>query len=492
MIQPVPPEELARALEQARAAQEDWARQTVGLRTRWLAPFRAWLAARPDLLCQALDHEVGKSREECLASEILPLASACSWLAGAAGRLLAPRRAQGTPFILSGGTDHVHRRPHGVVGIIGTWNYPLLLSGVQVAQALVAGNAVAFKPSEKAPGCGKLLIEGMLQAGVPESLILLVESDPAAGEALVAADIDHLVFTGSGEVGRRIAGGLGPRLVSSTLELSGHDAMFVLSGADPVQAARAAWFGATANSGRTCMATRRCLVAKTLIEPFRNEIARLAANPPVLVLDKPAGAGERLSKARELASQAVAQGARHLRGDGKEPPFLVENVRPEMAIWRQDAFVPILAIMSCDGEGEMLKADKACPFGLGAAVFGKPGEAMALASRLRAGLVTINDALVAAGHPDTPLCGSGASGWGSTQGSEGLLGMTVPQAIRVSRGVFRPHYGIAIPGHADMGDMLEGLLRGGHGRGWLGRLWALLALPGQAWRWWRGGNTRGG
>lgn len=485
MIQPNQSGDLPQMLVRARAAQSEWSQQPVKRRARWLVAFRAWLADQSALCCQTIDSEIGKSREECLATEILPLAAACAHLAGSAPRLLAPRRATGTPLFLAGGTDHVHRRPRGVVGIIGTWNYPLLLSGVQLAQALVAGNAVLFKPSEKAPASGKLLVEGLLAAGVPAELIQLLNAEPAAGEALVASGIDHLVFTGSRTVGARIATALAPRLVSSSLELSGHDALFVLPGANPIEAARAAWFGTMANSGRTCMATRRCLVANALVESFCSELSRLAASPPSLIWDRPAGGGERLAHARTLANEAVATGARWLAGARESPPFLVDNVSPGMRIWREDAFAPLLAIMSCADEREMIEADQACPFALGAAVFGQPREAIGLALRLRAGLVTVNDVLAAAGHPDTPIGGCGASGWGSTQGAEGLLEMTAPQAIRVSQGSFRPHYALAIPGHADMGDLLEALLRSGHSRGWLGRTGAIFALPGHAWRWWR-------
>lgn len=486
MIQPNQSGELLpQMLVRARAAQADWSQQPVKRRTLWLASFRAWLAEQSALWCRTIDSEIGKSREECLATEILPLAAACSHLAGFAPRLLAPRTARGAPLFLGGGTDRVYRRPRGVVGIIGTWNYPLMLSGVQVVQALVAGNAVLFKPSEKAPACGKLLVEGLLASGVPAGLIQLLKAEPEEGVALVASGIDHLVFTGSRAVGARIATALAPRLVSSSLELSGHDALFVLPGADPVEAARAAWFGTMSNSGRTCMATRRCLVTNSLVEAFRAELLRLASSPPSMELDKPPGGDERLAHARDLAMDAVSSGARWMAGSRDSPPFLVDNVRPGMRIWREDAFAPLLAIMPCADERGMLEADRACPFALGAAVFGPPREAMGLALRLRAGLVTVNDVLAAAGHPDMPIGGCGASGWGSTQGAEGLLEMTVPQAVRVSQGSFRPHYALAVPGHADMGDLLEALLRSGHVRGWLGRFGAMLALPGHAWRWWR-------
>lgn len=472
----------------ARQAQSRWAAKTVLQRTGWIRRFRSWLVERHQDWTAVIDREVGKSREECLATEILPFAAACAHLAISAPRVLAPRKASGTPLFLAGGTDHVFRRARGVIGIIGTWNYPLLLSGIQIAQALVAGNAVLFKPSEKAPECGTLLVEGLRLAGIPEGLVTLLDADTASGEALVAEEIDHLVFTGSRAVGAHIAMALAPRLVSSSLELSGHDALFVLDDADAAQAARAAWFGSLANSGRTCMATRRCLVAHGALTPFRQALAKLAENTPTLVLDRPAGALERAGHARAIADNAVEAGARWLLGKapaGNAGPLILENVTAGMRVWREDVFVPLIAMMPCPDEAAMLAADAACPFALGAAIFGGEKRARVLASQLRAGLVTINDVLIAAGHPDTPIGGRGASGWGSTQGAEGLLDMTVPQVVRVSSGTFRPHYEMAIPGHADMADLLESFLRMGHAESWYSRFLAAFSMPFRAMAWWR-------
>lgn len=472
----------------ARQAQILWATKTVSQRCRWLRRFRSWLVESSTDWIAVIDREVGKSREECLATEILPFAAACAHLSRYAQRLLAPRKARGTPLFLAGGRDHVYRRPRGVVGIIGTWNYPLILSGVQIIQAVVAGNAVIFKPSEKAPACGKLLLEGLLVAGLPDGLVTILDADAASGEALVQAEIDHLVFTGSRVVGARIAQALAPRLISSSLELSGHDAFFVLEDADANQAARAAWFGSLANRGRTCMATRRCLVAPAAMDQFKQTLAKLAENPPTFAHDRPSGANERAGHARALADAAVEAGARWLIGvpEGNHVPFILDNVTPEMRVWREDVFVPLLAIMPCQNETSMLEADAACPFALGAAIFGSETRAGLLASRLRAGLVTINDVLIAAGHPDTPIGGRGASGWGSTQGAEGLLEMTVPQVVRVSGGTFRPHYDMAIPNHADMGDLLESFLRMDHSHSWVSRISAALSVPMRAMAWWRG------
>src|SRR5205814_286741 len=136
--------------------------------------------------------------------------------------------------------DVVHRRPWGVVGVIGTWNYPLYLNAGQVAQALVAGNGVLWKPSEYVPRTADVTHRLFLDAGFPPGLFAKLPATREAGPPLAEAEVDYVVFTGSEAVGRRLAARLGERLVPSTMELSGCDAMLVLEDARARPAAKAA------------------------------------------------------------------------------------------------------------------------------------------------------------------------------------------------------------------------------------------------------------
>src|SRR5262249_52476305 len=199
-----------------------------------------------DQLCAAIERDVGRPPAEVIATDILPTADACRFLERHAARILRPRRVPITrrPLWLWGERDTVYRRPHGVVGIIGTWNYPIYLNGIQIVQALTAGNGILWKPSELMTECAPILHELFLKAGYPTDLLLRLPATRDAGPQLAEADVNHIIFTGSGAVGRKLAARLGERLVSSTLELSGCDAMFVLEDAIVPLAARALWFGA--------------------------------------------------------------------------------------------------------------------------------------------------------------------------------------------------------------------------------------------------------
>jgi aldehyde dehydrogenase (NAD+) len=389
----------------------------------------------------------------------------------------------------------VHSRPHGVVAVIGTWNYPFLLNGVQIAQTLTAGNAVVWKPSEVGPSCAALLGQMLARCGYPPGLLHVLEATRAGGSAVTEADVDHVVFTGSVATGRRIAARLGERLITATLELSGCDAMFVLDDADVELAARAAWFGMTLNRGQTCLAVRRVFVQRSLYPTFSAllETRVRSARPVRLAL------ASQVEQAERLVREAVAEGA-HLLGETGTganngdaavcPPLVVADARPEMALCREASFAPVLAVLPYDTIEDALRMDTICPLGLGASVFSRSlSRAADLASHLRTGMVTINDVVAPTAHPATPFGGRGDSGWGVTQGEEGLLALTVPQVVSIRAGRFRPHFDMATAeGAGDPHGMLRALLESGHAatlgercRGWCRLLRAV----------WRGSLKKG-
>jgi aldehyde dehydrogenase (NAD+) len=197
-------------------------------------------------------------------------------------------------------------------------------------------------------------------------------------------------------------------------------------------------------------------------------------------------------QAERLIQEALAEGACLLvpreatpasGGPARFTPTVVADARPEMALCREASFAPLLAVLAFDTLDEALRGDGQCPYGLGASVFtGHPARAARLTDRLRTGMVTVNDVIVPTGHPATPFGGRGASGWGVTQGAEGLLEMTVPQVVSVRAGTFRPHYDLDTAPPAGRIEMLRGLLEWSHGRG-LGHRWrGLWQLARGTWR----------
>jgi acyl-CoA reductase-like NAD-dependent aldehyde dehydrogenase len=449
-----------------RAAQHAWAKRTVRERLAPVRALRRLLVDRAEDIFVALAADIARPKAEVLATELLPTAAALKYLEQDARRLLAPRRIRSgvRPTWLMGSRDTVYRRPWGVVGIIGTWNYPIFLNVVQIGQALTAGNGILWKPSENVPWTAKLTQELLRDAGFPTELFQVLPATREAGPLLAEANIDHVVFTGSDAVGRKLAARLGERLIPSTLELSGCDAMFVLDDADVVKAAHAAWFGVTLNRGQTCIAVRRIFVHRSRVEAFVATLKPLVEQAKAMTLVTEA----QKTHFDRVIAEASQRGATVLGSTAEVRPTFIVNATPDMAVCREASFAPVAAILPFDTIDNALSLATTCPFALAASVFTyDTATAEAMAAKIPAGSVTINDVLAPTAHPATPFGGRGASGWGVTQGADGLLAMTTPQTVTVRKGTFRPHIDEAVkPDPESTADILSGLLRATHGRTW--------------------------
>ncbi|MCI0701316.1 MAG: aldehyde dehydrogenase family protein [Planctomycetia bacterium] len=474
----------------ARAAQQSWSRVAVRERLRFIRNLRALLVERADEICAAVSADIARPAVEVLSSELLATAAGLKFLEKRAAKLLAPRKVSWwlQPTWLMGCRDVIHQRPWGVVGIIGTWNYPVYLNVGQIAQALVAGNAVLWKPSENVPRTSELTQKLFRDSGFPAELLQVLPATREAGPQLAETDVDYIVFTGSDTVGRKLAARLGERLVPSTLELSGCDAMFVLADANLEMAAKAAWFGLTLNRGQTCIAVRRIFVQQEKLPAFVDMLKPLAesAQPLGLVLDSQRAHAQRLIEdAEKRGASVLANPAREgglanparegggsetptaLAGGVRQNPTILLNVPPESAICREACFAPVAAVIPFDTIDNAVSLANQSPFGLSSSIFtADVGKAKELAERIPAGSVCINDALAPTAHPATPFGGRGSSGWGVTQGAEGLLAMTVPQVVTVHKGTFRPHLDESVkPDPGATAELLRGLLKWTHARG---------------------------
>ena len=456
------------------AAQQLWSRLSVRERLKPIRELRHLIVDRMDEICEAVAADIARPASEVIGTELLPTAAALKFLEQRSDRILKPRAVSGRlrPIWLMGCRDVVHHRPWGVVGVIGTWNYPVFLNVGQIASALVAGNGVVWKPSENAPRTADLTHRLFHDAGFPRGLFARLPAPREGGSQLAEADVDHVVFTGSDRVGRKLAARLGERLIPSTLELSGCDAMFVLEDANLAMAAKAAWFGLVLNRGQTCIAVRRVFVQRSKMAEFVELLRPLAEAAQPLSLVTPG----QVEQGTRSIDDAIKNGAKVLGGGvpagNAFPPTILLNASADAAICLEASFAPILAVIPFDTIDNAVSLAARSPFGLSASIFSEDTvAARELAPRIPSGSVVINDVIAATAHPATPFGGRGASGWGVTQGFEGLLAMTVPQVVTVRKGTFRPHLDeTAAPDPATQ-DIMCGLLRATHGRGfgdWFG------------------------
>ncbi len=439
-----------------RDAGRAWAGQGIAARLAVIARVRRLMARD----AAALAATIARPAADTLVAEVLPLAEAARFLVREAARILAPTRPRGgRPLWLFGVRAEIWREPCGAILILAPANYPLFLPGAQALQALAAGNAVAIKP---APGCEapmRALAALLHEAGLPTGVLTLL--DPAHGERAVRAGFDHIVLTGSAETGARVVAAAG--LTPCTMELSGSDAVFVLPGADLDLVAACLAYGLRLNGGATCIAPRRVFCTDQAGIEARL-LPRLASIPDVSL---PATLKIIVSK---MIAQAVHDGARRVY-DGLGRPMVLADVKPDMYLVNDDIFAPWLALVPVRDMNHALEAAAHCPYALGASIFGPEPAARALAARINAGSVCINDLIVPTADPRLPFGGRGRSGFGTTRGAEGLLRMTVPKSISLRRR-FRPHLADPTPADAGRFAAMTAILHGP----WKSRLAALRNL----------------
>jgi 4-(gamma-glutamylamino)butanal dehydrogenase len=303
----------------------------------------------------------------------------------------------------------VHREPVGVVGAIVPWNFPLMIGAWKIAPALAAGNSIVLKPAEAASLTLLRLAALCAEAGLPEGVLNVVTGRGAVtGEAMgLHPDIDVLVFTGSGPVGRRLLEySARSNLKRVYLELGGKSPNVVFADApDLDRAAKVSAYGIFRNSGQVCVAGSRLLVERSIAEAFSQKVAEVAAAMAVgdpLLLTTEAGAissEAQLGKNLGFAEQALSEGAR-LRTGGKR--ILAEtggfymqptvfDVTPGMTLAREEVFGPILSIIPFDGEDEALRIANGTDLGLASAVWtANLSRAHRMVRGIRAGVVHVN------------------------------------------------------------------------------------------------------
>ncbi len=458
----------------ARAAATSWAEKPLHRRLEVVRNLRRRLGVEPELLAATADLPWRISSAETLTAEVLPLLDACRFLERAAPEILKPRRPRRRrrPAWLMGSKLEIRREALGVVLVIGPSNYPILLAGVQVVQALAAGNAVVVKPGRGGAPAMRCLEQALTDAGLPKDVLQVLSESVGDAEAAIDAGVDKVVLTGGVATGSAVLTRLAGRPTPAVVELSGCDAVIVRDDADLDLAARAIAFGMQLNGGFTCIAPRRLLVADSVLAELERRLwRRLSAVPPIALPD---GAQRRLEK---LLDEAEERGGRMAFGRrprlGACAPILLADTPHETVTALADVAAPVAAVFPVAGDAEALRTVASCPYRLGVSIFGSPAGARALARRVDAGVAVVNDMIVPTADPRVPFGGRGASGFGVTRGAEGLLELTTLKTVAVRSGSFRPHFD---PVAADDAPLFAAFVQTVHGSS-LGRRWrAMLRL----------------
>ncbi|TDT78331.1 phenylacetaldehyde dehydrogenase [Arthrobacter sp. AG258] len=428
--------DLQHAIDVAVAAQPGWAELGHEARSAALLKAADAIEARAEELAQLLSREQGKPLNG--PNACFEVGACAAWLRAAAG---TPLEAE--TLVDDGETRaELHYRPIGVVGAIGPWNWPMMITVWQVAPALRMGNAVVVKPSEHTPLSVLALVETINEA-LPEGLLTVVSGGRDVGEALASHPaIGKIMFTGSTATGKAIIKSSADTVKRLTLELGGNDAGIVLPDADPKAIAEGLFWGAFINTGQTCAALKRLYVHDDIYDAVCDELTNVAkAMPMGNGLDENNVLGPLQNKAQyeivaNLVEAAKASGARVLLGGNPDtdqpgyfyPTTLVADIDNNNPLVAEEQFGPALPIIRYSTIDEAIQKANALDVGLGASVWSSnPATARNVAARIQAGTVWINKH--GAVDPRIPFGGAKQSGYGLEFGAEGLKHLGVPQVI---------------------------------------------------------------
>ncbi|GAB6856847.1 aldehyde dehydrogenase family protein [Microbacterium xylanilyticum] len=424
------------AIARAKAAQPGWDALGHEKRSELLLAAADAIDANAEALAVLLSREQGKPLNGPNAR--FELGACSAWLRTNATTVLEPE------VLVDDENLHAELvyKPAGVVGAIGPWNWPLMITIWQIGPSLRMGNTVVAKPSEYTP-LSVLALLAVMNDVLPADVLIGISGDREVGARLAShPDIDKIMFTGSTATGRKIIESSAGNLARLTLELGGNDAGIVLPGTDPAAIAEDLFWGAFINTGQTCAAMKRLYVHDSLYDQVVDALAGIAANVPIgNGLDEGNVLGPLQNKQQfdivsRLVEDAKARGARIATGGEAAPelgelfyrPTIVADIPNDAALVQEEQFGPALPIIRYSDVDEAFALANSVDVGLGASVWSSdPEAAREAATRMQSGTVWINSH--GGLHPMVPFGGVKSSGYGLEFGVAGLKSVAVPQVV---------------------------------------------------------------
>jgi acyl-CoA reductase-like NAD-dependent aldehyde dehydrogenase len=431
------PREVAERYASARAAQPRWAAMPIRKRIACIERFREQVTVRTETLAQTLTQEVGKPIRQSR-NELKGLIARLDFFIAESARALREEKvfADAAQKL----DERITHEPLGVVANISAWNYPYFVGSNVFIPALVAGNAVLYKPSEFATLTGRHIADLLHAAGVPEDVFVPVIGAGPTGAALLRQPIDGVFFTGSYATGAAIAAAAGKRMIKVQLELGGKDPVYVGDDVDVQATAAAIADGAFYNTGQSCCSVERVYVHEAIhdafVDAFVAEVKSYRVGDP---MDEATYIGaitrraqldvlrRQVADARRKGASVLTGGSAIKRKGNWFAPTVLTDVDHSMLVMREESFGPIIGIQAVADDAAAVELMNDTDYGLTAGVYtSDAARARRILSRVHAGSVYWNccDRV----SPRLPWSGVKHSGMGLTLGTMGIQTFTRPKA----------------------------------------------------------------
>ncbi len=441
MVPATPREEVAEVVARGRTAQRAWAVAPFSERAAVLRRFHDTMLDEADRVLDTIQLETGKTRRDALA-ELVTVAGTVRYYLTHGENHLRDRKAH--PAVPGLTSAKVTYKPLGVAGLITPWNYPLLLPVGDAVAGVLAGNALVVKPDEKTPLSTELGRELLIASGLHPDLFQVIHGDGAVVGQELVRHVDYIGFTGSTEIGRKVAVAASDRLIPHSLELGGKNPMVILADAPIEDAVTGFLAGAFANTGQTCIATEKIYVERPAYERFVERlVARIEAMEIGFALDYSKDMGsliseEHTAKVMTFVREAVDKGATVVTGGKALPelgptfvqPTVLADTDPSMELHCEETFGPVVSIQPVESAEEAVADSNGSRYGLNASVWSRDsGRARQIARRLETGSAGVNSTLLIYNSFDVPMGGVKASGLGRRHSKHGIRRYTQEQSI---------------------------------------------------------------
>jgi len=430
----------------AREAQKLWEEIDVNEKCRLILKIRSFLLDNSDRIAFTISQDNGKTVVEALATEVIPTTMAVTYYVKKAKSFLKDKRLSAGNILFIYKRSKIKRIPFGIVGIISPWNYPFAIPFSEVIMGLLAGNAVVLKTATETQMVGQILKEAIDYAGLPKNVFNFVNiPGRIAGDLFLECGIDKLFLTGSVSIGKYVMEKAAKTLTPVSLELGGNDAMIVCENADPYRAAMGALWAGFQNAGQSCGGVERIYVHEKIYDEFmgilKNKIEKLRINNGKK-FDADMGCmttAKQCETVKYHIEDALEKGAKifaqsslpdHLGSQNFLPAIVLTDVNHDMLLMRDETFGPVVGVMKFKNYSEAIALANDSYLGLTGSVWSKNRKlAEQIGSKIKAGVITINDHLMSHGLAETPWGGFKQSGIGRTHGELGFDEMTQPMVI---------------------------------------------------------------